>query len=120
MSFQGRKFATCESGKLSGISPAARGLVRENEGPSTIESVQDFTVRTSTTKDNGLYVQAVIGGQAVKMLVDSGASVTVLNSHFMNKVEGDILMTDAGLEMTAADGQCLSPDMENSKSALEM
>ena len=104
MSFQGWKGAICESGKLSGTSPAGRGLVRENEGPSTIESVRDFTVRTSTTKDNGLYVQAVIGGQTVKMLVDSGASVTVLNSHFMNKVEGDILMTDAGLEMTAADG----------------
>ena len=82
-------------------SPAGRGLVRENEGPSTIESVRDFTVRTSTTKDNGLYVQAV------KMLVDSGASVTVLNSHFMNKVEGDILMTDAGLEMPAADGHTM-------------
>ena len=85
-----------------------QGLVNENEGPTITEPARDFTVRTSTTNDNGLYVQAVIGGQPVKLLVDSGASVTVINSHFMNKVKGDMLMTDVGIEMTAADGRAVS------------
>ena len=41
------------------------------------------------------------------MLVDSGASLTVINSHFMNKVKGDMLITDVGKEMTAADGRAV-------------
>ena len=98
-----------------------QGLVKENEGPTITEPARDFTVRTSTTNDNGLYVQAVIGGQPVKLLVDSGASVTVINSHFMNKVKGDMLMTDVGIEMTAADGRAVpSKDVETLKSALEI
>ena len=107
LSHQGRTCEICKSGKLSGTSPAVQGLVKENERPTITEQARDFAFRTSTTNDNGLSVQAVIGGQPVKMLVDSGASVTVINSHFMNKVKGDMRIPDAGIEMTTADGRAV-------------
>ena len=93
------------TGKLESTDCEGQEPVEFSKRPNgkKIEQARYMSVRASTSADRDLYVDVMVGDHPVRMLVDCGASVSVINTGVASSIGCDkFLKRDMGVKMTTA------------------